>query len=115
MKSSENFPCYFCQEPCRPYFNHYGCIERCLRDKVVQVLTTTEGLNREVTFVHIYIGEGTTYDYHIRLNFIDKDDIYKNTTSVITAYTGRDIIVLPGYPITPANATQKLRTILTFL
>lgn len=108
-------PCYFCQtqlkSPSEPnYRNIFYCHKCANKNNLTHVITTyNNDPPEELIYVHIYM-HIKDKEYHIRLN------LQEGKTDVMAPR--RDpyyLQELDGYPFTPQNANQKLRTILTFL
>lgn len=100
--------CYFCKQPLPP--SQHNAAHKSAR---CPLCSTSTGINvfTTETFSHIYV---TISDrrYYIRLY------LKENATSVTQCVPkGKEpeITRVTGFPFTPQNAINKLRTILTFL
>lgn len=99
--------CYFCGLPgVTPHRYNVECFH-CPQENIPMVVTTR--MDGRLIYAHIYTGPSVAnFLYHIRLDF------ECNSTHIIKAARFDDI-VLPGLHITPSNALNRLKTILTFL
>jgi hypothetical protein len=105
--------CFFCQinlaqEPDPGEITHYACTSCSNKPPVYNVLTTYKRSMQEVTRGHLYL---TLNDkkYHIRC-------VADGNKTEISCKDDEELVMtVPGFPITPNNAEQKLKLYLTFL
>jgi hypothetical protein len=96
--------CYFCQqEGCtRPVHYEARCSPCAVEYGLKDVVTTYDGV--DLWYAHIITHNG----YHYRLHFRE------NITVLEPEHKLNRLVELSGFPITPANANAKLKTLLVF-
>jgi len=118
--------CYFCQTPVpvsvndnnSTYFGTYQCLNCPQRCRVDQVYTSWKTNNTILLYAHIYVVLSNR-KYHIRLHLINNYTdialcVCANQYSDLHPYYEKDILQMPDFPLNPANAHYRLKTILTF-
>ena len=126
--------CYFCNnlliKLANSKFNFYEPCDFCRKDDILNVYTVVDN-DHKLLYVQIYVGIdyeiitlprvgffagtiGTTVEcgrkYQIRLH------LQENLTviSEVTNNNMKELLKIPGFPINPANAKEKLKLYLTF-
>lgn len=107
--------CYFCNSECEPdkqppHNLHYYCSNCSVDNDLGHVITTY--YNDHMDFAHIYVKKDGKISYHIRLQF---DDYITYIGYGEFDQASQEIITVPGFPINPSNAKNKLKTYLTLL
>jgi hypothetical protein len=120
--------CYFCQYQLQSRLSTIIKCQNCEKEHGVIVYTSQD--DEGLVFAHIYIDQriftkvpavaisnkgsymlSTGHNYHFRLHlregFTNLSDDDENGVG--------DLIKIPHFPVTPANAKQKLQTYLIFL
>jgi hypothetical protein len=111
------YNCYFCQKLVKYEelsrwnvsagskidWHHRHC-HGCAQKHQLESVTMTFIKSQSIRYAHI----NTLNGYHYRLEF------QENKTILELKNRGPAIVELSGFPITPANANNKLKTLLTF-
>lgn len=103
--------CYFCRaEETALRTDRHGC-PHCTYNYpgVGWVLSTYDDYG--IIFAHIYLDATETpgHWYHVRLHIRDNYTIIRDTNDF-----NIDLLKLPGFPINPANAKEKVKLYLLF-
>lgn len=125
MIKEHNNPCYFCRsdEAYIDRVGRYGC-PICSKEYpgVNWSLTTYD--NEGLLFAHIYLNETEVTSvtdhnfivkprrwYHVRLHLREDYTIVRDADDINHKV---DLLKLPGHPITPVNAKEKVKLYLLF-
>lgn len=108
--------CYFCnsklelEAPSKRW--HKSC-SNCQNLHNVKVFTTFDD-NKELLYAHIYVDSGNEYRYHIRLHLKENLTKIADVEDEDTAGVWEYLFTLPGFPIKPENAKEKVSLYLLF-
>jgi hypothetical protein len=106
--------CYFCNETDSDECNYgnFICIKCSHKDKIHEIITSYHSEFKNVVYAHIYIIIDDK-KYHIRHQYNE------GTTNISVCGLPQpisyvDILEINGFPFTPDNAFNKLKTYLLF-